>query len=259
MLVFITSIRHPRNCFSFKHVLTLLNHTLDSVLAQSAAEFKIIVVCNEKSIPVKHPDVEFLEVNFLPPSDLEHPKTGMNAIQIDRGCKYACGLIYAKRFDPVHVMFFDADDLLHRNIAATVLAEPDSDGWYIDQGYSFKMGASHMTLLDNFHTHCGTSHIVRYNSLPMPLSLDWDADQKEFIAELGESYIKSRLGSHRFTVNTQSKAGFKLSPLPFPGAIWVLGHGENHSGRSGQDGMIEISSDFRQQYGIPRKYLGTNK
>jgi len=179
----------------------------------------------------------------------------MNAIQLDRGTKYACGLIYASRFDPTHVMFFDADDLIHRDIAETVLAKPDSAGWYANQGYIFKFGASHATLLDRFHTHCGTSHIVRYESLSTPSSLGCDADQKEIIAVLGERYIKSRLGSHRLTVRTQGKQGFTLSPLPFPGAVWLLGHGENHSGRKGQDGVILVESEFRSQFGMPKEYL----
>lgn len=74
MLVFMTSVVHPDNCYSYEKVWQLLNNTLYSVCSQLDQNFRVIVVCN-KQLPLFHHAelinryTEFIEVDF--PADLE--------------------------------------------------------------------------------------------------------------------------------------------------------------------------------------------
>lgn len=74
MLVFVTSVVHPDNSYSYEKVWQLLNNTLYSVCSQLDENFRVIVVCN-KQLPLFHHAelinryTEFIVVDF--PSDLE--------------------------------------------------------------------------------------------------------------------------------------------------------------------------------------------
>ncbi|GMR06227.1 MAG: glycosyltransferase family A protein [Gammaproteobacteria bacterium] len=255
MFLFITSLRHPTNCHSYERVGHLLENTLRSVCNQSSDCFKVLVVCNQIPDINVNQCVEFLEVDFPAPSSLNQPQTGMAAIRIDRGSKYMAGLIYARRYQPAFVMFFDADDYISNRIVEHVDSQPDRCGWYIDRGYRYQFGDTQLSHLSDFHHHCGTGIIYPYSTLDIPAKLTEKPTILSIQAHTEEKYLKNILGSHRAAVGFHQSRGYIFKPLPFTGAIWVLGNGENHSGSCGNPGDIpiteEISAEFAFEPALP--------
>ncbi len=256
MMAFITSIRHPRNCGSYGRVAELLGWTLRSVCAQTDRNFVVVVVCNEIPRCWSDDNVHFVTVDFPAPSPLKQPNTGIQAIRIDRGTKYLVGLMYARRFDPEHIMFFDADDLVSERLTRFVRTHSESANWYINQGYEYQSGGRTLRLLDDFHKHCGTSHIYHKDVFEIPDDISVDADFETIVNSVDTHYLMHVLGSHKVAIRHHRKAGHEFAPIPFPAAVWVLGTGENHSGRSGDPGDIGLDEGLIQEFHIPAGLRG---
>jgi hypothetical protein len=264
VIVFLTSIRHPLNSNSYDRVLALLENTLRSIRAQSDPEWRAIVVCNERpERPFDDPRVVYLPVAFPPPSDVAHACIGMDALRLDRGCKYLVGLAHAARFAPDHVMFFDADDFVSNRVAAFANAHAAAAGWYIPQGYVYDEELALFGRLDNFHLICGTSHIVRYDALPMPEGVRDDATQEWILEHVAHRFLFETLGSHRWLVEDLAARGHVLEPMPFRAALYFIGNGENHTARivatalwaGGEDQLEQLDLDearaIRAEFALP--------
>jgi len=252
MLTFITSLKHPRNCHSYERVCQLLDRTLDSVCAQSNPDFSVIVVCNQvPQIPLR-PNVHYVPVDFPAPSEKRSPTTGMGAIWTDRGSKYLIGLIYARKFAPNHIMFFDADDYVSRNLAEYVSRTPGADGWYFDRGYVYKAGACTISLMRwGFYARCGTSGIVNYRNFNVPPDLGLDSGLDDIFSKTDETYLKYVLGGHKKIKSYLQERGASLKELPAIGAVWVQGNGENHSGNPGMTGNMALTDEICREFTIP--------
>jgi len=103
MVVFITSVKHPLNAFSYETVWDYLHETLFSVCSQVEDEYRVIVVCNKVLDRFEQTDrvrkkVDFIEVDFAPPSLVSNPSTGLDACYKDRGVKNIVGLLHAKKY-----------------------------------------------------------------------------------------------------------------------------------------------------------------
>lgn len=263
-LVFITSLRHPqnRNGSSMAAVLEQLVFTLRSVCAQRDRRFRVLVVCNTGQQAVfRHPLVDWIEVDLPPPSPQQRADFGMPLLRLDRGCKYINGLIYARRYQPSHVMFFDADDYVSNQLAELVAANPDQDGWYLDRGYLYDSADGTLGQIDNFNMLCGTSHIIKYslleNKIPDGVK---GLGREEIERTIDEYFLLYIIGSHRWVAQYLAENGHPLAPLPYFGAIYHVGHGENHTARSGiiQTRAVKISLDLVQEFSLPLT-VGQNK
>lgn len=248
MFLFITSLRHPTNCHSYERVGRLLENTLRSVCNQSSDCFKVLVVCNQVPEISVNQNVEFLEVDFPPPSSLSQPQTGMEAIRIDRGSKYMAALVHARQSQPSFVMFFDADDYISNRIVDYVDNQPDSCGWYINTGYRYQYGDTHLSHQPDFYQQCGTSLIYPYSMLDVPSKLIGNPGLANIKLHTDEKYLKYILGSHRIAVKIHQSQGHSFRPLPFAGAIWILGNGENHSGKNGKSGDLPVTDEIRNEF-----------
>lgn len=134
MLAFITTIRHPRNSTDYGQVEEFLSDTLDSIARQACDDYVVIVVGNQKPAFPLPPQMHFVGVNFPPPTAQRGAQTGMGPVIWDKGTKTGIGLAAAREFSPDFVMFFDADDYLHRDVARYVHDHPDSQGWVVRKG-----------------------------------------------------------------------------------------------------------------------------
>ena len=227
MIAFITSLPHPWNCRSYERIGSLLGRTLSSVLRQTHEEFVVLVVCNQRvAVPCADSRIHFIEVGF-PPINPVPGTVGIEHCLLDKGIKYAVGLLHAKAFHPDHVMFFDADDLVSRDIASFANERPDADGWFIDQGYVWWEGSARVTMVRGFNKVCGTSNIVAFRLLDLSDRLPTDASKEVILETLGDFHIRKILGSHSVIARHFNEKGAALEPLPFPGAIWIRGTGEN--------------------------------
>jgi hypothetical protein len=228
VIVFITSLKHPSNCRSYERIGTLLNRTLLSVCRQTDGDFAVLVVCNRKpSVSCTDPRVHFVEVPFAPASPEPGQVVDIQHLRLDKGEKLAVGLVRAQSFHPNHIMFIDFDDLVNRDIAAFVNAHPAADGWYLDRGYVYWEGSSRITPVQGFNKLCGTSNILAYRLVNPGGQSGPNLSREAIIEVLGEFYTKRVIGAHPLIAGYFSAQGCSIQPLPFCGAIWVRGTGEN--------------------------------
>ncbi|GAB4528287.1 MAG: glycosyltransferase family A protein [Pleurocapsa sp.] len=210
MLVFIIPVKSPAISPNWLLFSRLFERCLKSVCNQTSANFKVVVVCNEKpQTTFDSSHVEYLTVDFPPPGSEEVSLLiGIQSSkEADKAKKILAGLAYAKKFNPSHTMVVDADDCINKNIAQFVEQNPDADGWYIKKGYVYKEGKPYIYLnLKNFNHLCGTSIIIKYN--------------------LAELLINN--GKHYDHCAVSLANGVQLQPLPFTGAIYSIENQENY-------------------------------
>jgi hypothetical protein len=260
MLVFVTSLRHPLNSSSYDRIEQLLERTLASVCAQTSERFRVIVVCHRiPKIRYDERHVEFVLVDFAPPSAVQGPRTGIQAVRRDKGSKLLVGLLEARKYAPTHAMIFDSDDRVSNRIAEYVERHPDENGWYSYHGYTYAEGGSMIKKKENFHLLCGTSHILRYDALELDETGIDSKDQEQLMKRFGERFIKHVLGCHMTTAAYFQSLDVPLKPLPFPGAVWVLNTGENHSGSGAITFGRPLSPELMREFTIEGRTAGTGE
>ena len=269
MVVFITSVRHPLNSNSYLRVESLLYKTLLSVCNQSSDNYKVIVVCNQKpDIPFISNKVIFLETALPAPSQLSKATTGRKTSRLDKGCKYYLGVKHAQRFNPSYVMFFDADDFIHKGITEFLEGQNPENGWYVEQGLVLNATFPVVKEVAAFHQVCGTSFIFSNTIFSPYLKEIKYTDHLHLLEQVDEYFITNILGAHIETKAFLDQQGLSFRPLPFPAAVWVVDTGENHSGQSfinlpGQTKVLNANmvADFniqisgKEKFRVIKKYV----
>ena len=223
MFTFITAVRHPSTAASYVRIESLLRRSLRSICNQSSQNFSVIVVCNQ--VPANpHPDkrIRYLLTPEFPvdTNDL------LYRTRTDKGFKIALGLAAARELQPTHVMIFDADDFVHRHIVAYSDQHSSSPGWHVDRGFVYDKRTHLVSPLVRFSEICGTSHIIAYH-LVEPNGVTPTSTREQVLNALGEEYVQLVLGAHPFIVDFFAARSHIFSPLPFPGAVYQRGTGEN--------------------------------
>ncbi|WP_341359327.1 hypothetical protein V5H98_16575 [Georgenia sp. M64] len=231
LLAFITSLRHPENSANYGRVEALLQASLGSMAGQSVQDRVAVIVGNREPSFTLPAGARFVRVDFPPPSAVKGPQTGREAVLLDKGTKLAVALLTAREHGPTHVMAVDADDFVSRKIAAHVARNPGVAGWYVTSGWRYSAERASVRPQPEFYRHCGTSHIVRTDLFRAP-DLDPLRVTQAEIAEAFGSRLHHLLASHVTVVEYLAAHGSPLRPLPFPGALYAVGTGENHSGIS---------------------------
>ena len=226
MLVFIVPLKSARISRSWSLSNRLFERCLRSICAQTSANFRVVVVCNEKpDIRFSHPSVHYIEVDFPPPFPEPHEKhTGgyeygfsrdIARKNADKARKIHTGLDYAASYHPTHSMVVDADDCVSSRLAAFVEKNPQCDGWFFKRGYMYPEGGRFLYYnVRNFYQICGSSVIIAFGLSQALFS------NPEFY-------------EHTFD---EPPPGTALAPLPFPGAVYSMENGDN----------IYMSSETRQ-------------
>lgn len=223
MFAFITSVRHPTTSLSYARIEALLKRTLRSVCNQTNGNFRVIVVCNQlPTNPVADDRISYL-ISAEPPIETDDK---LLRVRIDKGTKLALGLAAARDYSPQHIMFFDADDFVHCGIVDYSETHRTDFGWYVERGFVYDQRTGLISPIRQFNEICGTSHIVSYG-LVEPRGILPTSSRTQILNTLGEDYVALILGAHPFLVRYFAKRGNTLSPLPFNGAVYVRGTGEN--------------------------------
>lgn len=198
MLVFVVPLKSARVAKSWDYVSLLFERCLRSICAQTAAEFKVLVLHHEKpDIAFNHPALTYVRVDLPVPDPRDH-----TALNLDKFRKRQRGFALGREFAPTHMMNVDADDCVSNRLAAWVREHPTDAGWYFDSGYFYRDGARTIFLKrGGFHYWCGASHIFRRDLVEVPPGAETD---DAFIGKQ-KPYLLRR----------------QLAPLPFPGAIYV--------------------------------------
>ena len=243
-LAFVTSLRHPRNSHDYRVVERQLSTSLASWMRQSSPRFHVVVVGNVEPPLPDDPRVHFIEVGFPPPSEAEGPRTGIAAVLRDKGTKLAIGLRAVRASGAQHVMFVDSDDFVSNRLAEFVSQHPDAAGWTFTDGWRINIERRALRPhRGDFHLQCGSSHIVRTDLLP---DVPTDAHtQDQLYAALGDR-LEHWLGSHMHLHDD-----LDLEPLPFPGALYRVGHTEAHSGNALSGWSRPVTRSIGREFGVP--------
>lgn len=213
MLIAIVPLQSPEASRDWQRVSALARRTITSLLNMTG-EFRLILVCNQ---PPSHlPQSSALDVIEC---DLPVPAPNTPSRMSDKWLKVRIGLAAARRWMPAHIMIADADDCVSSRLGEFVSRNSNQQGWYFDEGYFYTEGRSFLIIKNEFHRHCGTSAIVRCEAAELPRDV------------YDDSCILTRFG-HTAVVDEFARLGRPLEPLPFRGAVYVTGTGENDSGIS---------------------------
>lgn len=215
MLVFIVPLKSKEVSKSWNRVTNLFERTVRSICNQTSSNFRVVVVCHQRpDIEFHHPHVTYLEVDFLPPKEVDAFSRG----HTDKGRKILKGLSYAEKFAPSHTMAVDADDCISKHLAEFVNQYPDCNGWVINKGYKYQDGSNFIYIKRrNFYKLCGTCNIIRYDLNQLPENPEYNR---------GYGYYKFYV-DHEKVRETLAKQGNPLKLLPFPGTIYILETGEH--------------------------------
>lgn len=233
MLIFITSLKHPKVTKNPQKVYQMLDRALESIENQTNKDFSVLVVCHEiPKLKKKYKFVKYLITNIKSPAETheeliyqkgdtpEEKEKKNDLIRLDRWRKYLDALYFAKKYKPTHVMFFDADDCISSKIVGTVTSGPKEKSWVIDKGYIWGEHDKYIVKSDKFHKICGTCFIYSmsiFNNLPLKKN------------EVKINWYKDFLGGHVKVPSLLEKENIILSPVPYYWAIYVINNGENHS------------------------------
>lgn len=226
LLSFIIPVRHQDNARDWGQLKAKLAETIASIDAQTNADWRGYVVANHGAdLPPLPARFEAVRVDF-PPNDLHDlasaDRAGVeDAFRFDKGRRVLAGMLAAR--DSRYFMICDDDDLVSRSIVDHVARHDVAGGYVIERGYIWADGSRFLLTHDDFNHLCGTSLIIRSDSYRLPPSFE----------AASVDWIKSMLGSHRQIGQELAEAGTPLVPLPFPGAIYRVGHAGSHSQTTG--------------------------
>ena len=225
-LTFVIPVRHQDNAQDWPKLKRNLAATLQSISQQTSKDWTAIVVANRGAdLPAMPSQAEVVWVDFMPNALHEQgdadKETFYEAIRIDKGRRVLSGMLHAGPMK--YVMVVDDDDFVSNKLVSHAVANPDVHGWYIHDGFLWGDGDPAIFQYSGFSKLCGTSHIIQASLYGLPAS----------IGDTNDAYIKKMLGSHTHIAQHLLATGTPLAPLPFPGAVYRVGHAGAHSKSSG--------------------------
>lgn len=125
----------------------------------------------------------------------------------------------------------DADDCVSKFLADFVLSnQKQSCGYFMQRGYVYQNNSNIIKVMrKGFHQYCGTSHIIRsdlydvsdetLSKIPARIT-----SRSQIPKDIHDLYF-----SHRDVTKAVESKGRTLEPLPFFGAVYILGNNENMS------------------------------
>jgi hypothetical protein len=217
-------------------VCALCARTVESCCAQTGGDFRVVIVCNEAPpLPYGLQHLTVIRENFPVP----RTKDGQ---LVDKYRKIQRGLIHARPWVPFHWSKVDADDCVSNRLSAFVAKHAVANGWIFRQGFVYTEGAAEIYLeRRNFHQVCGTSSILRCEDLDLlPTSMDQAFTEFE--------YLRTPHGDLTTLVSQTTP----LAELPFPGAVYCTGTGENWSEFGGVGDYRSIRWTIRRLLNLRR-------
>lgn len=202
---------------NWKRVSRLFEMCLASIFQQTSGNFLVLVGCHE--IPevrfANDPRLRFFPMDFPPP---QRDSTSTEERMRDKWDKMLRLTLEAGRVDPSHLMIVDADDLVNHDLVEYAQSRPESHGWLIDHGYCYSVG-SRFILEQCGSFNCGTNSILNARRIQFPQSATHEERMKCLALTAGHTTIAGAMADQ----------GTPLDRLSFPGAIYMINHGDNDS------------------------------
>ena len=226
ILTFIIPVRHQDSISDWGSLKNKMAETIRSVAAQDSDRWKAVIVANHGAdLPDLPERFEVTRVNFpyhaLPDEGKEGKEAVYDAIRRDKGRRILAGMLHARPTG--YVMIVDYDDFVSSRLTSFVAAHQSAHGWYLKKGYLWGDGGKLLYVYSDFSRFCGTSHIIRADLYKLPVTF----------ATASDDYIRRMLGSHIFIHDHLDSTGTPLTPLPFIGAVYRIGHPEAASKSQG--------------------------
>ena len=264
----VVSPNHP-SVKDYAQIERLLTATVRSCLCQRDANVLVIIVGHRIQESLKSlQNVTFLNVEGHRAFDL-----GNNGVAADKGLKHALGALRALSTRSKAVMFVDADDFVHRDLARSLpdLLDQKTDGILLTKGMHALIDTRSnppqtraVFEVNGFHSGCGSCRIFRAQTLQRELATIPTTETQQQTINLLNLMLKSHskeeslircLGRH-----TNQTTHFKLKRCPKPLAAKGLGH-INHVGISqGAPNWKRITrlksrARFAREFGLKHKAL----
>ncbi|MEB3341991.1 glycosyltransferase family 2 protein [Okeania sp.] len=219
MLLFVIPLKSQQTSKSWETVSRLFERTIKSVCNQSSNSFRVVVVCHElPNNQYIHPYVDYVRVEFPQVSSQDQVNLLIRK-RTDKVRKVLTGIKYAQEnYSFTHIMVVDADDCVSKHLAQLVEQSPQNNGWFVNKGYLYKEGSKYLYIKrQNFDRWCGTSIILRRDLYPLPETLESN----------NLDYYNRYYIPHSKAVELLANRETPISPLPFPGSVYIVCHNEN--------------------------------
>ncbi|MFD1342479.1 glycosyltransferase family A protein [Litorisediminicola beolgyonensis] len=229
-VVFVIPLISKARAHDWARVCRTLADTLASLRAQTSPAWRALVCCQDRPEGIAFDDT----VSFLPferPDEVS-PET---VTKFDNHAKKTQMILHlAKTHGGDGYLFqLDADDMLHPELVAHMVGDNNGAGYLIPKGYMMHAETRALAYLgpkrlrypfaNRFDRECGSSSAIRFDFR------DGDACLEP---------IRKR-GKHKEIADHMAAYGFEMTEVPFPAALYVIGHGENMRQRRGKMGAKE--------------------
>lgn len=243
MLTIVTCLRSRAVSRQWDYHVWLLQRTLESLLAQSNPDFRIVVVCHEiPDVPqLKHPKVHAVSVAFSPPA------RNNDEMCADKALKLTAGVDWALERGTDYVMFVDGDDLVSNRVCSFAEEHRGANGWFSGAEFFYNYGGRILKRNERVPIHSGPAVIVRAEALRFADASDSSEFWHRAVSAGGnERYLQSlilrgpRVSTlaaigHTKYVDLFNSEGRPLQPLPFV-AIIMIQHPDSTSNVAGGEG-----------------------
>lgn len=166
----------------------------------------------------------------------------------DKYSKVKCGL-RAALHDPIgrFAMIVDADDLVHRDVAAYALERAGrfTGGHTVTHGYGWAVGTDYFRSMRGFHGICGTCNAVYLD----------DSDKETWFKTFDLHRFDRKkhwlFAGHSSVFRRLRNAGRDTEKFPFRAAVYVTDTGSNISGtrKAGRE-IIALTGALREEFGL---------
>lgn len=233
------SVHWERECM-------LLQKSIESILQQTYAHFRVIVVHTEE--PLYRIEDARVEYHTFPygfqsyemisnKEDLfrRFKSQKMVVRRWDKARKLCYASKIAKENNSHYIMAMDADDRISNQLLEWLAANSDRnycDGWYVDKGYIHKEGTNYLIRFPRqMRQYNGSTHILRADLVTIP---DFQSDDwLDYSLFTDHGWIKDRV---------KEQFGAVLEPVPFYSLLYFV-HDSN------------ISQIHQKQYSLNFKTL----
>lgn len=239
VVVFAIPLVSRRRASDWGQVSGNLRRTLASLRAQSAPAWRAVVCGQDRPEGVAFDET----VQFLPfgGGDKFYDKGDKRLAILD----HALGTLAGR--DGYYAQF-DADDVLHPEVVAHIVATDNESGYLIDRGYMADLAMRAVAPLKPaapgedpegdettraFWQLCGSCVFARFDFRTQPAH--WRR-------------LLRRLKSHKRMAEVMAQHGLPLAPVPFPAGIYTLNHGENMSRRRNRESW---RMGYLTRHGLP--------
>lgn len=211
----------------------LLAMTLRSVANQTSDAYTAIVCGHEMPPCIAEFDsdhVQFIQATFDKAQTIEEGRR-------DKNRKRRSIAVEVRNRGGGYYMFLDADDLVHCDLVATIVADDNHVGYIITQGYALDYNNRRLAPIPGawrkpFNGVCGSSGIIYLEPDDLPSTVHPEPMDKNIRFAL--------IRNHTMFENYSEISGYSLAEMDFPAGIYTVNNGINLSN-------VLVRTEERQQ------------